>query len=136
MFFSKGIYDGELSFYYPNGQVSRIENYSMGKQNGLFSYFLPNGELWRDILFRKDKICSIHHYFKNQNIEKILFYKNGKTKYHFLRDKFTSYYYRNGNLKSMEPFQNGKRNGESIHYYRYGEIQSRFNYKKWYLSWT
>ena len=29
----------------------------------------------------------------------------------------------------MKIFSNGKINGECIHYYRYGEIQSRYNYK-------
>ena len=41
---SEQVFTGISIDYYPNGQVSRIENYSMGKQNGLFSYFLPNGE--------------------------------------------------------------------------------------------
>ena len=62
-------------------------------------------------------------------IEKILFYKNGKKKIHYLKNNYSLSYYKNRQIRCFHFLKNGKKNGECLEYYRYGEIKSKIRYK-------
>lgn len=50
--------DGEVTFYDKNGQRLRTTHYKNDKKEGVEAYYTPSGEVYREILFKEDRIVS------------------------------------------------------------------------------
>ena len=50
--------DGELTFYDKNGLPARTTRYKQNKKDGAEDYFTPSGQIYRQIIFKQDRIQS------------------------------------------------------------------------------
>lgn len=50
--------DGEVTFYDKNGQKERTTHYKHNQKEGAETYFTPSGEVYREIIFKADRILS------------------------------------------------------------------------------
>ncbi len=50
--------DGEVTFYDRNGHPERTTRYKNNKKDGSEDYFTPSGDIYRQILFKEDRILS------------------------------------------------------------------------------
>ena len=50
--------EGEVTFYDPNGHKQRTTHYKNDQKDGAELYFTPAGEVYREIIFKADRIVS------------------------------------------------------------------------------
>lgn len=50
--------NGEVTFYDKNGHPARTTHYKNNQKEGVEVYFTPSGEIYREILFKEDRIIS------------------------------------------------------------------------------
>lgn len=113
-----GLFDGELKYYYPNGNLKSVLNFEEGEQNGKQTLYHPNGEL-KEVFFCKD---GYYHgsdviYYSNGVIQKKGNFFNGE------HDGEITNYHPNGNLQSRVFVVEGKQAGRSIQYNSKGNVK-------------
>lgn len=150
---SRGFYtdsqrDGTWTTYHPQGVISEITSYRMGKKDGQHVVVDRRGFLQADETFRNNllhglstnyvngsrKLSEIEYfqgvehgfkkmYYDNSKLQEQSFYKNGK------RDGKSSWYDQKGNVVAEYEYTAGQFNGEHRTYYPNGKlyIQQHYN---------
>lgn len=148
--------NGELKYFFPNGNIEKIEHYKRGKLQGDIEYYFPDGKLYGKGNYHKSKLDKIFTwYFRSGNIEQVTTYSNGikidtsvyytQIKGHYpiviyvynkkgellLFQEFTAleHYLRNETIYDIE-----NKKEKIIFYYPNGKIQTigyRINKKDW-----
>ena len=88
---------GEVKFYYPNGNLEKVEHYKKGELHGQIEYFFPDGKLYG----------------------KGFYYKG------FL-DKTFNWYYHDGAIENRTTYNRGLKVDTSIYYIKYANSYHPF----------
>jgi antitoxin component YwqK of YwqJK toxin-antitoxin module len=131
-FYLNGKKEGVFKTCFPNGQLSRTEQYFDGLKHGISNFYKYKinqpGEIY---------LCKTELYVNDSLAEQKEFYENGKVSEH---TKFKNNqkngpmieYYENGIIKSTYNYVNDKIEGEVVYYHDNGVIKE----KKYYtLGW-
>ncbi len=115
-------------YYYPNGQVKRVETRQGNKRQGFTKTYDKDGNLILSQIFRNDTLVAEgnqnnegknvglwKYYWPNGNLKSTGNYKNG------LKDGAWKYYFRNGELEQEGFWKSGKLDGEWIWYFKDGK---------------
>lgn len=116
--------DGHFKWYHANGSVAIEGTYSNNLYQGTITYYYPDGTL-RAVELRKDGeydgLSKFYH--ENGTIRSEQLYENGK------RTGAWRFYYSDGKLNAEENFKNGKLNGNLKMYWENGKLRNEMNYK-------
>lgn len=100
---------GTWKYYYPNGNIKRIENYTFGVKSGYFKYFNLEG-----------------------NLKKVEKYYNGQIEEdppELAELDIKKEYYPDGSIKAMGSYKDGVAEGVTRYYTEDGEIEKAFVFK-------
>ncbi|PID69484.1 MAG: hypothetical protein CR989_01485 [Flavobacteriales bacterium] len=106
------IFEGEVTWYHPNGKIMQTVNYKNNKPNGLRKNYYENGSLKSEYFYKDGKIHGSYiSYYENAQKNEEGGYENGE------RTGEWKEYYKNGKLKGEGKYKNGLKIGEWIMYY-------------------
>ena len=113
--------EGNLKYYYENGNLKFQGNYKENKKNGIWNYFYEEGDLKAQAFYKNDK---------GQYKE---FYNNGKIKAEGINiegqsDSTWIYYHENGMVKAMGDYSCGKRFGPWFYYHDNETLSAEGNF--------
>lgn len=142
--------DGELSgdfkeFHY-NGQPMTVATYVNGKIEGKYQDFDVDGKVFSESLYEKGRLRDLKFFDKTGNIISSSTSRNGSGNLVFFdpqgyktsegyftkegyRNGKTTFYFRNGKIKTVAQYKDGLLNGEKISYYYNGNIAAKNEYK-------
>lgn len=84
--------NGEVKYYFPNGNVEKVEHYKNGKLHGEINYFFPDGKLYGKGFYHKGLLDkTFNWYYHDGAIEKRTTYNKG------LKVDTSIYYIKTGN---------------------------------------
>ncbi|MDO5089008.1 MAG: toxin-antitoxin system YwqK family antitoxin [Leptotrichiaceae bacterium] len=150
--FKNGLYDGKMYFYYNNGNLLKIMEYSQGKQTGEEIEFYSDGisksiknyknGLLNGSSYEFDLIgvlTSVTNYTDNRKNGKELIVSNGvvtlENNYvNGILSGLSTSYYLDGTLRSTGMYVNNLRNGEWIWKYPDGTVKLVENYQNGKIS--
>ena len=129
-FYLKGKKEGVFKTYFPNGQLSRYENYFDGLKHGISNFYINKLDRPNELYLRQNEL-----YVNGSITERKQLYENGQIWEH---TKFQNNqkngpmitYYENGTIKATYNYVNDKIEGEVVHYHDNGVI----NHKSYYLN--
>ncbi|POY36347.1 hypothetical protein C3K47_11405 [Solitalea longa] len=123
--FAKGNRVGKSSYYYTNGQVSRIENYNYHIIHGPMLAYSPDGKLIFSGNYKFGKQDSLFTYFNHFTglKESTFLYKNNT------ENGLSTWYNHNGSISSTCDYKDGERDGYAIYFDENGKnVRIRFKY--------
>lgn len=124
--------DGYNIFYYGNGQISSEGSLKNGKPDGYWKTYYVDGTLKSEGLRRNFLLDSTWIFYDNDGdtTEKVNYYLGKKNGFHYkyfcedtniiqskelfvnnIQVGFSYYYYKNGKIREIIPFKNGKKHG-------------------------
>ncbi len=153
--FKNGIGDGKSEVFYQNGNIKEESYWNLGKKTGTWKSYRKEGEIWSEETYKNDlkdgkwlkKITSTQ---TGKNTVVTEFYKDDKrTGTWEEKDeegrvikskKFTAHndyeekeFYPNGQLATLQTYQNNVLNGISQTYSTIGQLQYEAEYDKGYI---
>lgn len=107
-------FDGEVTWYYPNGNVMQTVNYKNNIPEGLRKNYHESGSLKSEYSYKQGKISGKWvAYYENAILAETGQYKNGE------RTNTWKEYYKNGKLKGEGNYDNDKKVGVwKMYYYK------------------
>ena len=143
--YTEGKLDGEYKEYHYNGQLIASTTYANGKLEGSYKNFDSDGKLYCESMYEKDRLKDIKFFDKEGKIISSSSSRNGSGNLTFfdargnktsegyftkegLRSGKTTFYYRNGKIKSVANYKEGLLNGEKISYFSNGTVSAKSNY--------
>jgi antitoxin component YwqK of YwqJK toxin-antitoxin module len=116
--------NGIVKYYYPSGQIEKIEEYKNGVKNGKFYWFYNDGQAAEEKEYKQNNITGEWKtWYKNGQLTSQSQYNNGQV-------VDTSYnWYDNGQLSKISQFENGLESGEIKEFHKNGQIKSISNFK-------
>ncbi len=120
-----GFVQGKAARYYENGALKEEREYKDGKKHGLLKDYLPNGKIKSEVIYKNDV----------ENGPAKLYYPSGalQQEINFIdgNAQSTKLYYPQGNLSLREEINlaKGLLAGEAKQYYRNGQLKSVSQYK-------
>ena len=121
----KGVFDGPLLEWYPNGQIKRKFRFKKGVNHGLFCWWYPNGQLEQSTRFvNGDPIGRWEEFYENGN-------RRYYSEFAVTGERFgwTREYAENGVLLLEQYIVNGKRDMVSRSFYPSGHLKNEREYK-------
>ena len=145
--YTDGKLDGEYKEYHNNGKLITAATYVNGKLEGSYQNYDSDGKLYSESMYEKDRLRDLKFYDKEGKVISSSTSRNGSGNLTFydaqgskmsegyftkegLRSGKTTFYYRNGNIKSVSNYKDGLLNGEKISYYYNGTMSAKNNYKE------
>lgn len=112
------IFEGEVTWYHPNGKIMQTVNYKNNIPHGLRKNYYDSGPLKSEYSYKDGKIDGPYvSYYENAQKEEEGQYKNGE------RTGEWKEYHKNGKLKGEGKYKNGKKVGEWTMYYYDGNVE-------------
>lgn len=114
---------GKHLTYYQSGKLFIEENYNSGKRVGEIVAYYETGEIMYKVSSDKYLDGELTQYYKNGNIKRIEHFNNGS-----LTGKMTEYY-PDGNVSCKGKYLNGQKTGNFITFYSNGKTKRKLKYK-------
>ncbi len=119
-----GVADGIVKYYYPSGQLEKIEEYDTGIRNGKFQSYYRSGQIKEEKEYNYN--CPVGNWK--------FWYVNGQIKsshkYENCQPVDSTYtWYENGQISYFTTYKNGQLDGEKKIFYEDGSLMAIENYK-------
>ena len=138
--------EGEYKEYYDNGKVMYQTNYVKNKLEGKYEDFDTDGKLYSESMYEKGRLRDMKFYDKDGKIISNSTSRNGSGNFTYfdpegnktsegyftkegMRNGKSTFYYRNGKVKSTAEYKEGLLQGEKISYYVNGALAAKNLYK-------
>ena len=119
-----GVANGIIKYYYPTGQIEKIEEYDKGILNGKFYSYYRNGQVKEEREYKLNcPIGTWQVWHENGQLASIFQYENCQ-----LFDTIYSWY-ENGQLAEIKQFKHGLPSGETKVFYDDGSLKVVGNYR-------
>ncbi len=141
-----GDLDGDFKEFYYNGQPMTVATYVNGKIEGKYQDFDIDGKVFSESIYEKGRLRDLKFFDKEGKIISSSTSRNGSgnlifydpygyktSEGYFTKEGFrsgkTTFYFRNGKIKSLAQYKDGLLNGEKISYFYNGNIAAKNQYK-------
>jgi len=115
-------YTGNVTEYYPSGQLNTEISYVDGKENGLTRIWHENGQMDMEVNVVDDRQILLRSWHKNGQMDVDMAYVDGK------QNGFARKWYENGQVKTEINYVDGKENGFARGWYENGQLGGELNY--------
>ena len=121
-----GLQNGDLTSFYPNGQLKSRKFYKDGKLNGLVEYFTETGLRMASFNFSAGKKAGNQYkYYPSGILEEVTFFDKGVLKGENI------FYFEDGKIRQRIQFNEfGQRSGKWTKFYSNGKLKESIEFKE------